>query len=368
MRAATGAAATDGRGEGSFPPDRYIHLIYLVFLFGDPVFGGGGLLSWLFAILLTAGFAAFYRPLFERPDARWGHALVAVAFVTGFVNPGAAVFYVYAVYVAGAVLPAARLWRLVGLMAFLVVLQGATFLLLSYEIFTLIPLGFSLAFAVVGAVIVAGEAERATYARRLVRAYSEVEKMATIAERERIARDMHDVLGHTLSVVVLKSELARRLAAADPVRAAEEMGSVEVLARQALADVRIAIAGYRVTGLSGELANARLALEAAGIELEEALAPVNASPQAEAALAMILREATTNIIRHSGASRSRIELSESSDGLTLTVSDDGRGGTPAPGTGLNGMKERLEALGGKLEIDGSAGLRLAASLPTGATT
>ena len=110
------------------------------------------------------------------------------------------------------------------------------------------------------------DAERERAQRRLRRADEEIERLAALAERERIARDLHDLLGHTLSVIVVKSELAARLAERDPARAGEEMRDVERIGREALAEVRAAVVGYRAQGLRGELDGARRALAAAGVE------------------------------------------------------------------------------------------------------
>jgi two-component system, NarL family, sensor histidine kinase DesK len=137
--------------------------------------------------------------------------------------------------------------------------------------------------------------------RQLHRSQEEVARVAKIAERERIARDLHDLLGHTLSLIVLKSELASRLAAKNPQKAALEIGEVERIARDALQEVRSAVRGYRSAGLEAELQNVRLACEAAAIKLELFSVPLELSWQHEQALALALREATTNAIRHSGA-------------------------------------------------------------------
>ena len=130
----------------------------------------------------------------------------------------------------------------------------------------------------------------------------------TLAERERIARDLHDLLGHTLSLIVVKSELAARLAESDPTRAGEEMRDVERIGREALAEVRAAVVGYRAQGLRGELDGARRALDAAGVEATVET-DLPALPIAyESALALALREAVTNVVRHAGARHATIRI------------------------------------------------------------
>ena len=137
--------------------------------------------------------------------------------------------------------------------------------------------GPALVFTIVTGAANIFDAERERAQRRLRRADEEIERLATIAERERIARDLHDLLGHTLSVIVVKSELAARLAAREPARAGEEMRDIERIGREALAEVRAAVVGYRAQGLRGELDGARRALEAAGVEADGRGRPAGAA-------------------------------------------------------------------------------------------
>jgi len=182
-----------------------------------------------------------------------------------------------------------------------------------------------------------------------------VRRLAGMAERERIGRDLHDLLGHTLSVVALKSELAGKLIQRDPAAARVQIGEVEEVARQALAQVREAVAGIRAAGLQAELAAARLALLSAEISFDQRLPVIELPGEVEAALAMALREAVTNVIRHAGARRVEVELVETAHEWQLSISDDGRGGIGRHGNGLTGMDERLRALGGSVEIDSAPG-------------
>lgn len=193
----------------------------------------------------------------------------------------------------------------------------------------------------------------------------EVQRLARVAERERIGRDLHDVLGHTLSVVALKSELAVRLSERDPRAAANEMREVERVAREALGQVRRAVAGMRALGLRAEFANARLALAAVEVDFEYRADDLALHPEIETALALALREAATNVIRHAGARRCRADLGRDGEDVALTIVDDGLGGVRAAGNGLRGMRERVEALGGRLEIvsDPGHGTRLSIRVP-----
>ena len=194
-------------------------------------------------------------------------------------------------------------------------------------------------------------------------AHGEMEHLAKVAERERIARDLHDVLGHTLSLITLKSELARKLVDRDPERAKQEMQDVEITSRAALADVREAIRGYRTEGIFAELARARAALETAGVTVECDTDRVALSPEQESVLSLALREAVTNVVRHAEASRCNVTLRRREALCTLESADDGCGAAGPEGNGLRGMRERLEALGGSLRLLTTNGTHLIIDLP-----
>jgi two-component system, NarL family, sensor histidine kinase DesK len=201
--------------------------------------------------------------------------------------------------------------------------------------------------------------------RELQEAREELARNAVAEERMRFARDLHDLLGHSLSLIALKSELARRLAQVDPARAQQEMADVEEAARGALAEVRDAVSGYRQVTCAQALAEARAALTGAGITVRLPDAVPVLPGTVDAALGWVVREATTNVLRHSGARTVTVELDTDDDGVTLTVVDDGQGTAGSAGAGLSGLAERVSALGGRLTAgpaDG-AGFRLVAALP-----
>ncbi|MGW1230291.1 histidine kinase [Streptomyces sp. NPDC001515] len=187
-----------------------------------------------------------------------------------------------------------------------------------------------------------------------------VAQLAANEERLRLARDLHDLLGHSLSLITLKSELAGRMLPDHPEQAAAQVADIEQVSRQALVDVRSAVTGYRRPTLPGELAGARTALAAAGIAAEVPdEAPDDVPEKAEEALAWALREAVTNVVRHSGARRCTVALTprQTLGGriLELTVTDDGRGSSGTkPGNGLTGMSERLAAVDGTLRTAADA--------------
>lgn len=193
---------------------------------------------------------------------------------------------------------------------------------------------------------------------RLLAAQDENIALAAVAERERIARDLHDVLGHTLSLIILKAELAGRLVSIDTERAATEIGEVERTARSALKEIRAAIVGYRTHGLATEIESARCVLKAAGIVLEAEGLPLQDAmlhPQEETALCLGLREAITNIVRHAHATRCRLSFLVCDGRRQWTVENDGPRATVREGNGLRGMRERIEALGGRVSIESPAG-------------
>ena len=176
-------------------------------------------------------------------------------------------------------------------------------------------------------------------------------RLAAVAERERIARDLHDLLGHTLSVITIKAELAAKLAARGDRRAEQEMREVESISRGALREVREAVVGFRRADLDAELANARLACEAGDIRLAVDRPSIELLPDREAVLAMSLREAITNVVRHADARHCRTSLAREGERIRLTVADDGRGGVIREGAGLAGMRERVEQARGEMTIE-----------------
>ena len=200
---------------------------------------------------------------------------------------------------------------------------------------------------------------------QLERANQEIEHLAQVAERERIARDLHDLLGHTLTVIALKSDVANRLFTIDPERAHQEIIEVETTARKALAEVREAVAGYRAEGLAAEIVQARRALASAGVQLTTDVDLVTLSERETGVLCLVVREAVTNVIRHAQATACSLQLHRDGQQVRMTVEDNGTGSEGAEGNGLRGMRERLAACGGSLSRQGIAGggTRLLAELP-----
>ena len=338
----------------------YLWVVYLVFFLIEPVFNHWSGLGWL---TVAAGVAVFFVLYFTGYWRDGWRLVLNIAGLTALglvflpVNSGASVFFIYAAsfapFVRGDFRYAVRI---------LVAIEAAALLevwLLRIPFVWLWFVGFSI---VVFAVNVHYVQRRRANAK-LRMAHEEIEHLAKVAERERIARDLHDVLGHTLTVIVLKSELASKLLEREPAAARAEIQEVESISRQALAEVREAIRGYRAESLGSEIERACATLETAGVAVESQPAPVPLSPQQESVLALVLREAVTNIVRHAGARHCRLTLQQVNGHCRLEIADDGSGGNRPEGNGLRGMRERVEELGGTLERDGSRGTRLTVLLP-----
>jgi two-component system, NarL family, sensor histidine kinase DesK len=201
--------------------------------------------------------------------------------------------------------------------------------------------------------------------QQLSQAREQIARLAVGEERLRFARDLHDLLGHSLSVIALKSELAGRLIKTTPGLAAHEVEDIEKVARDALREVREAVAGYRQPTLAAELAGAKEALTAAGIEyhVDQDHAPL--PPAVEAVLAWTVREGVTNVMRHSQAKRCSVRIINKDGQATVEVIDDGRGGLPQAGSGLRGLEERVRERGGSLTAEPlpHEGFRLRVTLP-----
>ncbi|WP_179619230.1 sensor histidine kinase [Nocardioides cavernae] len=197
-----------------------------------------------------------------------------------------------------------------------------------------------------------GEREQVAYAAR--------SEFALVSERERVARDVHDVLGHSLTALSVKAELAARLIDIDPERAKEELASIQATARQALAEVRSTVGGLRAGNLEAELAAAPRVLADAGISTTVVGDLADTDPRHRALLAWVLRESVTNVVRHAGARAVTIELGPHG----ITVSDDGTGCSGAEGNGLRGMRERVSGAGGTITVRADApGTRVEVGLP-----
>jgi two-component system sensor histidine kinase DesK len=341
----------------------WLMLVWSIWIFITPLMNVGSFPHWRtptfasYAVFLALFHRAYYRNRALMPW--WALSMAAIGFALTPINPGAQGYLIYACAFLAFCLPPRR-----AVAAMVVVLA-------LYSVEWLLLLGWSWLF-LTSAVVVGlavglmniSQAQRMQADVALKLSHEEVRRLAALAERERIGRDLHDLLGHTLSLVALKSELAGKLVASDPASARREIGEVTRVAREALTQVRSAVTGIRAAGLAAELASARLLLETDAIAFRYAVTPAELSKAQELAFAMTLRESVTNIQRHARARSAQVCLQADAGEHVLRITDDGRGGDIAPGNGLRGMRERIEALGGRLRIESSAaGTCVEARLP-----
>lgn len=342
----------------------YAWLIYLVPLVVYPGFGHAGVWIWAATgATLLAFLGLYFRSYWVKGRAAvyCAAGVVALAFLLAPWNYAVSSFWVYAAAILGDKLPARNAARGIGVLLGLLALQSWAFGLPA------IYWGFSAVFAALigGVNIHQAEVRRADAKLRL--ASDEVERLAKAAERERIGRDLHDLLGHSLTLMALKAELAGKLLARDPAAAGREISELESICREALREVRRAVSDFRAEDLAAELSRARLALATAGIGVEVEASPPTIEAERASALALALREGVTNVIRHAGASVCKIRIAGRGSEVELVVADDGRGKVRREGSGLTGMRERIEAIGGRVAFgpaeDGRRGTRLEVSLP-----
>ena len=353
-----------------------IWLAYTAFLFFEPIFEPS-LQMWLKTLAVFALFLVVFFTYVNTCNTRLRFSMIAATVALGIItfpwNPGASTFFIYAAGFFPFAVPRAR-WS-IAFFAFESAILYAEGHLAHHTSMANAYMGIFLLVVIGGSNIFFAEQKRSDSKLRM--AHEEIEALAALAERERIARDLHDVLGHTLSIIVLKAELAGRLIHQDPERAANEIADVETTARTALSEVREAIGGYRSRGLAAEIEAARRTLDLAGVTLildsenSGALGPdsrprvanVPLTAGEETVLALALREAITNIVRHAQAKTCRLRFISEQGHRRLIVEDDGEHPLTREGNGLRGMRERVEAIGGHVSLNRDSGTRLLIELP-----
>lgn len=339
-----------------------LYLIYLVFFFVPMFFMAPGPVDYVVAALAIAIFLpVHFRGFNAEPRVRIATIVILMGLATTtapFIN-GNSVFFIYAAASAGFLRPI-RLSTMVFVLCAITYLVGAT-------VFERHP--FEMSVAMLIAIIVwvgcfsssesIYESERAERARALDL------QQASLIERERIARDLHDLLGHTLTLVSLKADLVERLLESDPARAREELRKLQESSREALADVRSTLSGLVTTTVRAELENAASALEAAGVALTVHGEIPALDAEQDSAFGLMLREAVTNIIRHSNADQAEIRFRYEDQVHSLEVTDNGQVDTLTEGNGLRGLRRRLEQIGGMLSVrqGPGSGVQLRAMLP-----
>ncbi|MGW3911338.1 sensor histidine kinase [Streptomyces sp. NPDC005070] len=330
----------------------------------QPWVGGVGLLAFN-SLYIYVTFRAFTKATREARSTRVALVLMGVVTCVLAIGYGGTWLYFFPLLglATGAVVRGPWLGK-IGL--------GLTALAASVSVFRAgwdavnVAYGTFLSTMVTAAILSLSEAVRELRAAR-----EELARRAVEKERMRFSRDLHDLLGHTLSVIVVKSEAARRLAPRDLDAALVQVTDIESVGRQALTEIREAVTGYREGSLATELDRARSALSAARVEPVVRQSGPPLVPQTEALLGWVLREAVTNVVRHSDATRCEITVDGTADLVRLTVSDNGTDASPADpepgvgGTGIKGLTERLATAGGSLRAGRTArgGFEVRAELP-----
>ncbi|SCG45521.1 two-component system, NarL family, sensor histidine kinase DesK [Micromonospora echinaurantiaca] len=318
-------------------------------------------------VVVGVGYAyAVWLP-FRSRTPRWRAEVVAavlVLLVTAYLvlwrTDRQFVFPLLAIAVAVAVRPR---WAL-GTIASLTLSGALAAGMETGSVDTALSLGFATFFGGVGTFLVYHLLDLAAELRRT---RERLARAAVDEERLRFSRDLHDLLGHTLSVMVVSAQAVRRLAERDPAAAAEHARDIETTGRRALTEVRQAVTGYRSVRLDDELAGARTALAAGNVRLDLTPPAVPLDADVDSLLGWVVREGTTNVLRHARARTCRIAVTSDGSTVTVEIVDDGREGPAGEeGSGLHGLRERVEDLGGELIASRTpSGFRLAASVPVG---
>lgn len=346
---------------------RWGSLLYSVFWFAEPIHRRSFAVWAIFLLFYGIFLTGYLRVLQgkEREQRFWLVALFLLGYLYYPFNPNAGGEFVFAVVVSSFFLRQGTTLSAFRRFAAILIAQAAGLFLETW----LLHLPFSIAQSVVFFMVVIGLsnfsfARQVFVSGQLRKANEEIEHLTQQAERERIARDLHDLLGHTLTVIAVKSDVANRLFSLQPEIAHREIAEVETTAREALREVRSAVTGYRAGGLAAELSKTRNTLGSAGVQLLTKVDSVDLFPTESDLLCFVLREATTNILRHAHATECRVEISKDRQ-VSLTIDDDGVGKQSGDGNGIEGMRDRLRHAHGNLTILGSplGGMRVLAELP-----
>jgi len=339
---------THGRSRFLLSAVPLLYLIYTAVAVHQNSRGAGAVIGYVVIAVFAACMLLLPVALRLETSARrfwtW-YAVLAVLFLAElpFARAAAFLFCFYLAIISTARL-GVRSWPYVAVMALaaLVVPVAIPSWHVSFadSIDDFTPLAIPVAAVITGAVL---QVLRGNIA--LAEARAEVARLAAENERIRIARDLHDLLGHSLTTITVKAGLARRLGAADPVRAVGQIAEVEELCRQALTEVRAAVSGYRDVTLAGELARGRELLRAAGVVADLPTATDIVDPAHQELLGWAVREGLTNVVRHSRAGTCAVRLSRSG----VEITDDGVGAAAPVGNGLRGLRERVLAAGGSVE-------------------
>lgn len=346
----------------------YFWLLYLLFLLPGLFFARWSAISvWLTLLSVIVFLPLYFRSFWLEGRAMiYNNLLIAlVGMLLLPINISACTYFIYAAAGIGFISNMRHALVIISGLAAVLILQS--WLLGFPTLAMLMPAALVLMIGCAN--LFHGAMMRKNHSLRLSQA--EVTRLATVAERERISRDLHDLLGHSLSLITLKAELAGKLLQREDIaRAGQEVDDLERISRTALSEVREAVSGYRQADLHDELQHAGGALSSAGIKLNLSGSYSDLPSAHDNALAMCVREAVTNIIRHSQASNCWIQFSHDAAQVNLSISDDGESSEQgiSVGSGLKGMQDRLAIMGGALILNQNQGLHLQIQLPLSAIT
>jgi len=336
------------------------YLVYLVFYFFPWLFKSPNSDDIIAAVIAIAVFLPIYFHGHKQAGLKSIPHVILISLIGFAVSPffgSHGVFHIYAMVQAGFVRPERSAW----VVAIATSIVFSLFSTLTQQVWW--DYSFALFMGIIiaiAAISTAGTLEKHAQDERS-RALDTY--LSAIAERERIARDLHDLLGQTLTMVALKSELASKLFDKQPQQAKQEIVEIREAASTALKDVREAVAGMNKTSLKSELKRAQQILPSAGISLTVTGSVPELDPAVDQVLGLTVREAMTNIVRHSQAKSATLRIDKKDDELLLIVEDSGSGATINEGSGLAGLRKRIEQLDGKLSLELTPGLRVAMQVP-----
>jgi len=340
----------------------YIWLIYLAFFFVSlsqyhPVEN-----SFIYAAIGTIAFLALYFNGYwvSAKRIRWNlFGLIVIGSLMSQLTPGASVFFIYAgAFCCRLGTPRKAIIGLVIISIIVVIISWLT----GYGPFFYAP-AILFTFMVGGINIY--QHETSLQRKELILSQQEVRQLARTSERERIARDLHDLIGHTFSVITLKAELANKLVDRDLAKAKLEIKALEDISRNALSQIREVVTGYRTSDLNTELAHAKYVLASNDMHFDYQFENCEMNDHTNKELAIILKELVTNILKHSQANKINATITQLNEAVLLTIKDDGIGfsETTHQGFGLKGISERVAKLSGSLSIQSSSGTLIEINIP-----
>lgn len=335
----------------------YIWLIYLFFFFFSYLQVPHSAFAHLSMVAGLAMFLALYFHVYwvDKSCVKYNIiGIVVIASLMTMLSQGASVFFVY----AGAFCCMLGSPRKAAIALFTIVLWiGTISAIFTLSKYFYLP-GIIFTIFIGGINIYQHEIDQKRQALKL--SQQEVKQLAKTAERERIARDLHDLIGHTFSVITLKADLAGKLIDKDSERAKKEIKELENISRTALSQVREVVTGFRTSDLKAELASAKYLLQSNDIDFDYSLGELTVGDQINKELAIIFKELTTNIIKHAKASKVTAAIEQDKKGIRLTVADNGKGmgSQTSDGFGLQGIQERLEKFKGTLKISNIKGCEI----------